>query len=66
MSDEVSTEEKAQEEAPKEVKSEGKPKSPNYCGMVHSKRLNREIAVFHKKGESCKDAMERIAKKHEQ
>lgn len=39
-------------------------KPPNYCGMVYAEDLNRDIACFHRRGESCQDCMERIRKAH--
>lgn len=36
----------------------------DYCGMVFSERLNREIAVFRKRNESCEDALKRVSEAH--
>lgn len=39
--------------------------TPNFAGVIQSKKLNRLIAVFRKKGESTEDALKRVSKAHE-
>jgi hypothetical protein len=44
--------------------SPGPSKAPNYAGMVRSDKLQREIAVFARKGESKQAALDRVKAAH--